>query len=458
LFSKTAIVLSLGKKIKSIYNEPLDFDYSLNYYPDTAYLSKVINFYFVTQSTPVNNALGVDPNSSLSITFKREMNRASVEKAFSTLPVSAPTFTWAKITGADNYYDLLTIKFISPLQPDTRYTAQLDSGIASLDSQVMERKYAFSFTTNDIAVIPLFPGNGQMMIPVDSAFILSLNAPVDSASFAGGFSIKPSCSMLDYAFTRELNNSTTIRVYHTPLSVNTPYTIGVDTTVKTNTGSKLKKRLSVTFQTLVSYPDSLLVKKSPFVLSTNPSSLLDQIDCNRSIIITFRKPMIRASVETRFSMTPAVLYTAEWANDNMVSLKPSQPFTSNTLFVLLLDSGFQTVDNLTGNTFKTTFKTKPLGIIGLDPVIGQISVAKNTLIIVKFNSAVDTSSLIAGIGVVPAVDSLMIQSAGYNYEYRLKHAAFSPSTKYTITFKKAIMDIYGSAMDRDYTGTFTTGK
>lgn len=457
-FAQPSLSMMLGGKIKSVYGETLDFDYTVSYFPDTAFLTKIITSYFITQTAPVNNTQNVDPNTAVVITFKREMNRSSAEQLFSTLPANPPTFTWTKNTSnPDLPYDILTVRYFSPLQPNTRYTVALDSGVMSLDSLVMKRRFTLSFTTNDLTLSPLFPGNGQSAVALDSPFTYFANFAVDSSSFAGAFSIKPGLSMLDFSITKDQSNNSAIKVYHSPLSVSTNYAVTIDSTVKSITGIKLQKKISVSFTTLLSYPDSLLLKKSFLIASTSPASTQELIDCNRSIIINFRKPMNKTSVEQRCSFVPAALFIAEWPSDGSLSLKPSQQFRSNTAYALMLDSGFQTVDNLSGNTFKLVFKTKPLTILSFDPVIGQINVSRSAPVYMKFNGSADTSTLLSNIETAPKMDSLYVQTVSAT-EYRIRHASLLAATRYTVTFKNTITDLYGSAMDKSYSLTFTTGN
>ncbi|MDD5341795.1 MAG: Ig-like domain-containing protein [Patescibacteria group bacterium] len=106
---------------------------------DVSYAFRTIGAVKATHHSPPDGAVGVAIGSSIEVTFDQAVDRASAEKAFSTEPAIAGTFSWNE----------RTMKFTpsSALPFDTAYQVRLASGIQSVYGQNSRVIHGFSFRT-----------------------------------------------------------------------------------------------------------------------------------------------------------------------------------------------------------------------------------------------------------------------------------------------------------------------
>lgn len=93
----------------------------------------------IESSFPKNDALGVTPDTPLSLTFDQAVDQPSVESRFSTKPATAGKFSWQGRT--------LTFIPAAAWQKNTLYTVTLKSGLKSLDGLDSTDAYSLSFST-----------------------------------------------------------------------------------------------------------------------------------------------------------------------------------------------------------------------------------------------------------------------------------------------------------------------
>lgn len=461
-FSYTQVTLTIGQSAKTIYGENLDFDFDLIYYPDTASLSDVIASTYISSTSPYNGSSDVNTTTDIEIRFRTAMNRTSVEQAFSITPTAIPNFFWS----TSSNYEKLTVRFAVPLLNNTPYTVSLDSGMTTLDSTGISGTVSFFFTTRPMAFGNYTPLNGELSFPATAPFIYVVNFPVDSTSFLNAFSISPLVDSLSVSISNASSSGYyEVTVYHSILKLDTVYTITIDSTLQSTGGALYGKVFSHQFTTEAILSDTTQLDSS-LVIAVSPEDTTFLINCSDEPLVYFKSPMDKQSVEQRLSITPATLFTVTWADflfeeDRIVEINPSQRLRANTTYTIVIDSGYQTKAHIIGDRFAFAFKTEPIALMEYEPLNGQINVPTLMPVKLKFNTAIDTTSLLPNVTIVPALDSLVISYtsvSSYEAWYYIDHTAFLPDTTYTVTLRDSINDLFGVPLGRTYTISFTTGN
>ncbi len=462
-FTYPEITITLEQSAKTVYGEHLDFDLALKYYPDTASLSEVITYTYIISTVPYNSQTDVNAATDIKIRFRTPMNRVSVEQAFSLSPTATPNFFWSIYTN----YEELTVKFAIPLRNNTVYTVTLDTGMTTFDSTVIPGSLSFSFTTRSMQFIDYSPLDGEPSFPATDPFRYTLNFLVDPADFLNAFSIAPPVDSLSLSITLSPTSGYyDVTVYHSLLKLDTTYTVTIDSTLKAIGGAALGTIFTQTFTTESILSDTTSQIDSSLISSVVPSDTTHLINCSGEPRIYFRYSMDKQSVEQRISLTPATLFTVSWqdylqSEDRIVNINPSQRLKANTLYTVVIDSGYQTKAETVGNRYTFSFKTEPITLMEYEPLNGQVNVPASNPIRLKFNTALDTSSLLTNIVIVPSLDSTGISYTGVmddNAWYYISHKAFLPDTTYTVTLQESITDLFGVLLGRSYTISFTTGN
>ena len=95
----------------------------------------------VESISPAHDAASISPASAITVTFSREMNTATVQTAFSTVPASTGTFTWS----AGN--TVMTYTPSSNLSGNTLYTVRIDGSATDSNGLAMPGAFESRFTT-----------------------------------------------------------------------------------------------------------------------------------------------------------------------------------------------------------------------------------------------------------------------------------------------------------------------
>jgi hypothetical protein len=97
-----------------------------------------------------------------------------------------------------------------------------------------------------------------------------------------------------------------------------------------------------------------------------------------------------------------------------------------------------------------------LQLISCTPVNDLVNVAPETEIKLKFNTEIDTFSLLKNVTISPTVDSLSLKKLD-SYIY-IGHAPFKVNTFYTFTISGSLCDQYGVISGKEYRISFKTAE
>ncbi|MBD3363302.1 hypothetical protein GF362_06290 [Candidatus Dojkabacteria bacterium] len=173
----------------------------------------------ITNITPQGS--GILTNSNISIEFENDMNKESVENAFSISP---------QIPGIKSWQN--NKKFIfnpnTQFQKNTTYTIKLNKGIKSLVGGTTHQHSTFVFTTiGHVRVVGRSPSSNLSSVNIASPIKITFNQAVDKTSAEKNFSVSPN---IEGAFSWSGNT-----LIFTPSS-NLPYSTKYE--IKINSGIK----------------------------------------------------------------------------------------------------------------------------------------------------------------------------------------------------------------------------
>jgi hypothetical protein len=448
VFSHPEITFTFKKGITSIYFEPLEFDYSVSYFPDTAKIEEVVNRYFFSSITPLDNSQHVNINTDIRFQFKKLMDRKSIEDALKIIPEQKYETLWQV---SDNDGELLIVRFPKLLNKGTTYTVTIDSSASAKDLTKFKHSVSTRFSTDVVRCITFVPSSKEMYVPGSKLLTYTFNYPVDSASFIASFSITPPLDSLQFLF---YDSKKSVMVMHPDFIIDTSYTVVIDSNLQTYSGEHIMSSVVQIFYT--GLIDSQ--RTSTCIQNVYPADTISQVECGENILITFTGAMDRASVNERISISPALPVDLIWLSTATLQVKQLQPLQSNMKYTIVLDSGYMTQDHMvSGSGYIMQFKTKLLRLISYYPLAGQVNVSCDQDVMLLFSTPVDTISLLSDCYFNPLVDSL---SCLHDKEgrYYIRHARFSNDTEYQFVVGNSITDKYGNMSGNSFSINFKTAK
>jgi hypothetical protein len=323
---------------------------------------------------------------NISILFTREMDRESVEEAFSTEPPSDGVFFWGEYTQAPGpryYYDyalednmaayaafdvgatITTYSKISSVTyqmaqkdsyPDTTYTITLGTGAHDTAGVNLRFPLEFSFSTVQSGVshsgIQTNPFHGDVDVePMTNSIYVTFPRRMDPVTTEAAISVDPAQEF--FYLWPEKNQ---LKIYTgAPLLADETYTFTIDETAEDLDGIILGDDFSFSFST------------APVeVSSTSPRNSEVYVAPNEEITMWFNTFMVKSSVTSAFSITPSVSGSIAWGTKysddvkNALTFWPSTNLSVNTKYTVTI--GTQASDlhgTHLGTPYTFTFITRP---------------------------------------------------------------------------------------------------
>ncbi|MBN2470718.1 MAG: Ig-like domain-containing protein, partial [Anaerolineae bacterium] len=384
----------------------------------------------------------------LSITFDQPMDRASVEQAVSLEPALGTQFVWS-----DDRVLQLTPEGDWPRARSFAVTlstaAQAQNGLGLQDAYHFEIR-----TIGALEVTAVTPAEGAEGVAADARIVVTFNRPVvalvstsDLADLPSPLEITPA---LDGA-GEWLNTSIYQFTPSEALQGGTDYTVTVRAGLESVTGAALETDYVWQFRTLV-----------PQILDIAPRPNEQHVLLDRSVSVTFSQPMDRASTEEAFTLLAygqRVAGAFSWdASSTALTFTPEQPLNIDSVYALNIGptarsaSGTATLDS--GQS--TTFSTIPYpGIANTYPQNGERGVRPGRGATIDFKSPMNAETFANRVRIEPETEwePVVWQNTSLNLDF-----AALPNTTYSITLLAGMEDIYGNAIQTDYTFTYVTGE
>jgi hypothetical protein len=323
---------------------------------------------------------------NISILFTREMDRESVEEAFSTDPPSDGVFFWGQYTQAPApryYYDyalgwdsaeraafdvgatITTYSKISSVTyqmaqkdsyPDTTYIITLGTGAHDTAGVYLRFPLEFSFSTVQSAVsyagIQTNPFHGDVDVsPMTNSIYVTFPRRMDPVTTEVAISVDPAQEF--FYLWPEKNR---LKIYTgAPLLADEAYTFTIDEAAEDLDGIILGDDFSFSFST------------APVrVSSTSPSNSEVYVAPDEEITMWFNTFMVKSSITSAFSITPSVSGSIAWGTrhsdnvKNALTFWPSTNLRVNTKYTVTIGIQAQDLHGIhLGAPYSFTFITRP---------------------------------------------------------------------------------------------------
>ncbi len=385
----------------------------------------------------------------ITVTFDQAMNAASVEAAWQMEPAAPGAFTWQ-----DDH--TLTFIPVEGWQRATRYSVTIGTGATAANDLSLESPYEFAVQTighlNVSAVIPAPDAEG---VAADATITVSFNRPVVPLVSTEQLAGLPQPLAFDPDIPGEgewLNTSIYMYTPSKPLKGGTTYTVTVQAGLSDVMGATLDETYSWQFETL-----------PPEILNVYPYQNQTGIRLETNVTIQFSQPMDQPSTEEAFMLLhngERVPGAVSWSDDNRVlTFQPDALLAIESVYTLGVAptarsaSGEATIKD--GISY--AFSTVPYpGISDTSPRNGERDVRPGNGVSISFKSPMNTDTFEGKAEIITPEGITWQPIVSGSSSFYLDFAT-RPETSYTIRFKRGAEDVYGNAIETDYTFSFTTG-
>lgn len=421
----------------------------------------------VTFTVPVDNAIDVAINRSVTVTFSEMMDPTTL---------NSTTFVvkdGAVVTGSLAYSGV-TLRFDPSIdfEVDTTYTVIVTSGATDLAGNPMTSDYTWTFDTGP--ALDVQPPSVTFTVPVDDANNVSFTGdiaatfdePMDPATLTtANFTVH----QLDTPIPGTVSYSNVTATFNptNDLPANTTFSAMITTAAQDLAGNGLTQNYAWNFAT-----GAIADTTRPIVTSTIPVDVAVDVLLDTNVSATFNEAMNPATISTAtflledglIGIPGAVTQIGNTAQFNpTVNLNPSTEYTATVTSVAA---------DLAGNTLATdylwTFTTGAAvdasapSVILVNPLDLSTNVPLNTAVTATFNEAMDPLSISTATFVVTGpLNTPVLGTMLYDTVSRMgtftPGSDLQPSTTYNARVTTGAKDLAGNPLATDYLWTFSTG-
>jgi uncharacterized protein YfaS (alpha-2-macroglobulin family) len=384
------------------------------------------------------------------ITFDQAMNADSVQMAWQSDPVTTGAFTWQ---------DEKTVSFL----PDggwmraTRYTITIGTDAQAANGLALQDPYEFFVQTIGYlevsAVIPAPDADG---VAADATITVSFDRPVVPLVSTQQLADLPQPLTFDPPIEGQgewVNTSIYVFTPGKPLSGGTTYTASIPAGLKDAVGATLENTFTWTFETL-----------PPEILNVSPYQGQGLVPLDSMVSVQFSQPMDRPSTEEAFILQhegQRVPGKIDWLSDNTwLTFTPADTLQIESSYVISLAPTARSAsgESQLESGISYQFSTVPYpGISDTYPENGDKDVSPGSGVTFYFKSPMNTDTFERKAEIITP-EGVKWEPVVYGSSQFYMDFVSQPETQYTVRFKRGAEDIYGNAIDTDYTFTFTTGK
>jgi len=461
LSPNTVYTATITTAVKDLAGNALAADYVWNFTTGSAAL---ITPPEVTNTDPLNAAIGVAFNQKVAATFSKTMDATTITTATFTLMQGAST-----ISGFISYSG--TTATFSPaanLMPNTTYSAKISTGAKDLAGNAMANDYMWSFTTGAAAVVT--PPQVNSTDPANTAIGVALNQKI-SATFTKTMDAS-TISAATYTLKQGTNSISGFVSYTgttatfdpaVNLSPNTLYTVTITTGAKDLTGNALAANYVWSFTT-----GAATVIVPPTVISTDPLNNATNVALNQKIAATFSKTMDATTItSSTFTLKQGALSVPGFTSYSGTTaiFAPAANLSPNTVYTATITTGAKDLaNNAIAANYVWTFTTGaatviiPPTVIMTDPLNTALAVPLNKKVTAVFSKTMDASTITTS-------NFTLMQGSTFvsgTVSYSGTTATYTPSsnltqnTVYTATITTGAKDLSGNPMIANYVWSFTT--
>jgi len=416
----------------------------------------------VLSTVPAAGATAVSTSSSVSATFSKAMNAASINNTTFTLRSPGGAVVPATVSYANN---VGTLNPTSALLTNTLYTATVTTGVQDVAGTSMAANKTWTFTTAAVdtapTVVSTVPANLAIGASTSSNISVTFSEAMDPSTINTTTIKLTGPGAVSVPATVTYSNNVAVLNPTAALATNTVYTGTVTTGVKDVAGTPLAASYNWIFTTAA-------VDTAPTVAATTPSSGATGVGLSTEVTATFSEAMKASSINnTTFTLTGpgnvGVAATVTYAN-NAAVLNPTAALTANTLYTATVTTGVQDVAGThMANNFTWTFTTAAGDtaptVVSTSPADSATGVALSSKVTATFSEAMNSSTINTLTFTLKASGGVPV-SASVSYANSV--ATLSPTspltqdTVYTATLTTGVADVAGTHMAVANTWTFRT--
>lgn len=407
----------------------------------------------VTSVSPAADATEVEPSSTVSVTFDREMDAASLDGVF----------TVDGVTGTQSYVaetHTLTFTPASAFALGTQLTAHVKGTAKSAEGVALGSDYTWSFTTRAGPpaphVVSTSPADQATGIEPAALLTATFDADLDEASLAQNFTVSNSVTgTVTFDHTSHVATFTP----DAPLSLSTQYTVTLAANVMGANGVALGQPYTWTFTT---HGDIT----APTVVSTSPTDG-GVLSGAAPVVFTFSEPLEPATVNSQSLIVEtgagqAVAGTVTYGSSAFTAtFAPQAAWTASGSYTARVTTAItDTSGNALAADYPLSFTgapdTTPPRVLSSTPSPGATNVDPTQALTFTFSEALDPAT------VTSANIRLSGQPAGtVSWDATTNTATLTPSTQlgYSTTYTLVASntkDVAGNTQSPSYTASFTT--
>src|SRR3989449_167362 len=409
----------------------------------------------VTLQTPTPNAIGIPLNTTVSATFSRPLNPATVTTAsFSLRAAGAAADVPATVT-LNAAGTIATLTPTSPLTAGTVYTATVAATVADTIGTPLGTASVWSFTTSAApTVIAQAPPNGAINVPLNTTVSATFSKPMNAATITTAtFTLRAAGAAADVPATVTLNAAGTIATLTptSPLTAGTVYTATVAATVTDTIATPLGTASTWSF----------ITSAAPTVIAQAPPNGAINVPLTTTVSATFSKPMNAATITTAtFTLraagaaanVPATVTVN--AAGTVATLTPPTPLAAGTIYTAPVASTVaDTVGNPLGTNFVWSFTTDVAPtVIARSPAPGASNVPLNTTVTATFSKPMAAASITTASFTLRAAGAAADVPATVTLDATGTIATLTPTsplalgTVYTATVSGTVTDVIGTPL------------
>jgi parallel beta-helix repeat protein len=341
----------------------------------------------ITLTSPADTEANVQLDADIIVTFSEAMDTSSINYICIPDP-GGWSQSWS------NGDTVLTLSH-NPFENATTYTFNINAGrdVAGNDIVTGAVSNPWSFTTiGDIygpQITSTTPVNNDVNVGIDTNIVILFNEAIDPSS------LNYTCSPDPGGWSVSWSSGNTVAAFsHNPFEVGTFYTFRV-TSAKDISGNDLNPGPVPNPFSFTTTGDAV----PPEITLTSPVDGEVNVDVDMDIVVTFSEAMYTPSLHYFCTPDPGG-WSESWSNGNTVVTFSHNQFAIGATYTFHVTAAKDvTMNELNPGTVPNPWSFTTLGdlvapqIISTSPVDNEVNVDLNTLIIVTFSEAMDTSTV-----------------------------------------------------------------
>ena len=295
----------------------------------------------VNATSPVDGAFSVPLSKTITVTFNKEMNPATITTASYKV-----TADGVPIAGTISYTGLVaSFDPTASLLANTIYTATITTLVKDETGNALQTNYVWMFTTGiSPFVMATSPINEAVNVALNETVTATFNKPMNPST------INTNSFIVTQAGTAVAGSVTYTGVVGTftpsiPLTATTIYTATITTVAEDVSGNPV----------LVDYTWTFTTDTAPTITSTNPVDNAIEVPLNKTILATFSVPMNSATFtassfivkQANTTVAGVISYT-----NNTVTFVPALPLIENKVYTCTITTA---VKNTIGTNMASNY-------------------------------------------------------------------------------------------------------